>query len=118
VLSRDGHGRDPLQKLARHYNALVTERERSGAGNGVAPAVIPCDQEWASLLVIASSPTRSKCDAFQARTAMTINSCDSGATGMAPEEMATCGRRIEPSAVDVVSSIQSSDGQHRLIGFR
>jgi hypothetical protein len=25
-----GHGGDPLQKLARHHNALVTEREHSG----------------------------------------------------------------------------------------
>ena len=30
VLSCGGHGGDPLQKLARHHNALVTERERSG----------------------------------------------------------------------------------------
>ena len=28
VPSRGGHGGDPLQKLARHHNALVTERER------------------------------------------------------------------------------------------
>jgi hypothetical protein len=31
MLSRGGHGGDPPQKLARHHNALVTERERSGA---------------------------------------------------------------------------------------
>ena len=62
----DWHLHHTLQKLLRDHDALMTERERSGARNGVAPAVIPCDQEWASLLVIASSPTRSKCDAFQA----------------------------------------------------
>jgi hypothetical protein len=34
VLSRDGHGGDPPQELSRHHNALVTERERSGARYG------------------------------------------------------------------------------------
>ena len=113
MLSRGGRSGDPLQKLARHHNALVTERERSGARNGVAPAVIPCDQEWASLLVIASSPTRSKCDAFQADHKQLRQRATGTAAEEAPEEMA-----IEPSAVDVVSSVQSSDGQHRLMGFR
>jgi cyclohexanone monooxygenase len=28
VLSRGGHGGDPLQKLARHHNALVGECDR------------------------------------------------------------------------------------------
>jgi len=32
---------DPPQKLARHHNALVTERERSGARNGVGKVVVP-----------------------------------------------------------------------------
>jgi hypothetical protein len=41
VLSRGGHGGDPLQKLARHHNALVTERERGGARNGVRKVVVP-----------------------------------------------------------------------------
>jgi hypothetical protein len=41
VPSRGGHGGDPLQKLARHHNALVTERERSGARNGVGKVVVP-----------------------------------------------------------------------------
>jgi hypothetical protein len=44
VLSRGGHGGDPLQKLARHHNALVTERGRSGARNGVGKVVVPA---WA-----------------------------------------------------------------------
>jgi hypothetical protein len=35
VLSRDGHGGDPLQKLSRHNHALVTERERHRARNAV-----------------------------------------------------------------------------------
>jgi hypothetical protein len=35
-----GHGGDPLQKLARHHNALVTERERIGPRNGVGKVVV------------------------------------------------------------------------------
>jgi hypothetical protein len=41
VLSRGGHGGDPPQKVARHHNALVTERERSGASNRVGKVVVP-----------------------------------------------------------------------------
>ena len=59
VLSRDGHGGDPPQKLARHHNALVTERERSGARNGVGKVVVPAGR------VVDAIPTAARRPAFQ-----------------------------------------------------
>ena len=59
MLSRGGHGGDPLQKLARHHNALVTERERSGARNGVGKVVVPAGR------VVDAVPTAARRSALQ-----------------------------------------------------
>ena len=54
-----GHGGDPLQKLARHHNALVTERERGGARNCVSKVVVPARR------VVDAVPTAARRPAFQ-----------------------------------------------------
>src|SRR6516165_7298517 len=59
VPSRGGHGGDPLQKLAGHHNALVTERERSGARHGVGKVVVPAGR------VVDAVPTAARRPAFQ-----------------------------------------------------
>ena len=59
VLSRGEHAGDPLQKLARHHDALVTERERSGARNGVGKVVVPAGR------VVDAVPTAARRSAFQ-----------------------------------------------------
>ena len=59
VPSRGGHGGDPLQKLARHHNALVTERERSGARNRVGKVVVPAGR------VVDAVPTAARRPPFQ-----------------------------------------------------
>jgi hypothetical protein len=59
VLPRDGHGGDPPQELARHHNALVTERERSGARNGVGKVVVPTGR------VVDALPTAARRPALQ-----------------------------------------------------
>jgi hypothetical protein len=50
---------DPLQKLARHHNALVTERECSGARNGVGKVVVPAGR------VVDAVPTAAPRSAFK-----------------------------------------------------
>ena len=59
VFSRGGHGGDPLQKLARHHDALVTERERSGARHGIGKVVVPARR------VVDAVPTAACRPAFQ-----------------------------------------------------
>ena len=57
--SRGGHGGDPPQKLAAHHNALVTERERSGARNRVGKVVVRAGR------VVDAVPTAARGSALQ-----------------------------------------------------
>src|SRR6516164_7787590 len=67
---------DPPQKLARHHNALVTERERSGARNGVGEVVVPAGR-WSMLsrpprAVLRSSPQSCKARMIEQLDAVAI----------------------------------------------